>query len=54
MKTAFATTLLALCASLASAGVVITPIRADQIVPKVDGDCFGGVVTPAGCGPSRA
>ncbi|KAI0872975.1 hypothetical protein GGS24DRAFT_502251 [Hypoxylon argillaceum] len=49
-----ATTLLvALCASLASAGVVITPIKSDQVVPKVAGDCFFGVSTPFGCGPLR-
>ncbi|KAI5925759.1 hypothetical protein F4810DRAFT_708272 [Camillea tinctor] len=53
MKAAFATTLFALCASLASAGVVITPIRANQVVPKVAGDCFYGEVTPNGCGPKR-
>ncbi|KAI1181137.1 hypothetical protein F4777DRAFT_3642 [Nemania sp. FL0916] len=44
------TFLVALCASLASAGVVITPIAQDQVVPKVEGDCYFGVVTPAGCG----
>ncbi|KAI2617185.1 hypothetical protein GGR54DRAFT_217340 [Hypoxylon sp. NC1633] len=53
MKTAFATTLLALCATLASAGVVITPIHPDQIVANADGDCFFGVSTPSGCGPRR-
>ncbi|OHW97871.1 hypothetical protein CSPAE12_03487 [Colletotrichum incanum] len=45
-----------LCASLASAGVVITPVRQNQIVPaaqKVSGDCFFGVVTPQGCAPLR-
>ncbi|CAJ2504365.1 Uu.00g117590.m01.CDS01 [Anthostomella pinea] len=51
--TAFAATLLALCASLASAGVVITPIHADQVVAKSGGDCFFGVSTPSGCGPLR-
>ncbi|KAK1977056.1 hypothetical protein LZ30DRAFT_785165 [Colletotrichum cereale] len=45
-----------LCASLASAGVVITPVRQNQVVPaaqKVAGDCFFGVVTPQGCAPLR-
>jgi hypothetical protein len=41
---------LALCASIASAGVVITPIRANQVVPKTNDDCAFGVVTPHGCG----
>ncbi|KAI0385233.1 hypothetical protein GGS26DRAFT_544923 [Hypomontagnella submonticulosa] len=54
MKTAFATTLLALCATLASAGVVITPIHKDQVVPKLSGDCFFGEATPFGCGPLRS
>ncbi|KAK4240140.1 hypothetical protein C8A03DRAFT_31795 [Achaetomium macrosporum] len=50
---AFAAAVLSLCVSLASAGVVITPIKADQVVPKNDGDCFFGVTTPQGCGPLR-
>lgn len=55
MKTAFATSLLlALCASLASAGIVVTPIRANQIVPNMAGDCFFGKTTPSGCGPLRS
>ncbi|KAF4773789.1 hypothetical protein HER10_EVM0004596 [Colletotrichum scovillei] len=44
-----------LCASLATAGVVITPVRQNQVVPaaqKVSGDCFFGVVTPQGCARS--
>jgi hypothetical protein len=45
-----AAALLAACVSFASAGVVITPIRADQVVPKSSGDCFFGVTTPQGCG----
>lgn len=45
--------LFALCASLVSAGVVIVPIRADQVVPKSPGDCFFGVTTPQGCGCVR-
>lgn len=49
MKTSI-TLLLAAAASLASAGIVITPIEANQIVDKVSGDCFFGVVTPQGCG----
>ncbi|KAI0487306.1 hypothetical protein F4859DRAFT_250270 [Xylaria cf. heliscus] len=51
MKTT--TFLVALCASLASAGVVITPITKDQVVDRVAGDCFFGVATPQGCGPLR-
>ncbi|KAI0447271.1 hypothetical protein F4803DRAFT_363831 [Xylaria telfairii] len=47
------TFLVALCASLASAGVVITPIGKDQVVDRVSGDCFFGVATPQGCGPLR-
>lgn len=46
----FAAALVALCASLASAGVVITPIRADQVVAPSTDDCFFGVSTPMGCG----
>ncbi|EGZ77449.1 hypothetical protein NEUTE2DRAFT_100371 [Neurospora tetrasperma FGSC 2509] len=42
--------LLSLCASLVSAGVVITPIKPEQVVPKNAGDCFFGVTTPLGCG----
>jgi hypothetical protein len=47
---AFAAAALSLCASLVSAGVVTIPIKADQVVPKNDGDCFFGVTTPQGCG----
>jgi len=36
--------------SLAAAGVVITPIRPDQVIPKASDDCFFGVTTPQGCG----
>ncbi|KAI1766288.1 hypothetical protein GGR53DRAFT_218397 [Hypoxylon sp. FL1150] len=54
MKTAFATTLLAALATLASAGVVITPIHLDQVVDSVAGDCFFGKSTPGGCGPLRS
>lgn len=43
------TLLVALCASLASAGVVITPVFADQVVPKKGDDCALGVTTPSGC-----
>lgn len=42
--------LVALCASLVSAGVVITPITENQVVPKAADDCFFGVTTPQGCG----
>ncbi|KAI1278936.1 hypothetical protein F5Y07DRAFT_397439 [Xylaria sp. FL0933] len=52
MKTS--TFLAALCASLASAGVVRTPIFQDQVVPNVEGDCFFGVSTPTGCGWGRS
>ena len=37
-------------ASLASAGVVITPIRPDQVIEKASDDCYFGVTTPQGCG----
>lgn len=46
----FAAAILALCVSLASAGVVITPIFDNQVVAKDGGDCALGVVTPSGCG----
>ncbi|KAI1449066.1 hypothetical protein F5Y02DRAFT_373057 [Annulohypoxylon stygium] len=56
MKTsAIATTLVAaLCATLASAGVVITPIHSNQLVDSLAGDCFFGKSTPYGCGPLRS
>ncbi|KAF6795341.1 hypothetical protein CMUS01_15946 [Colletotrichum musicola] len=38
-----------LCASLATAGVVITPVRQNQVIPANSGDCFFGVTTPQGC-----
>jgi hypothetical protein len=44
---------LSLCVSLAAAGVVITPIKPDQVVEKSSGDCFFGVTTPQGCGYVR-
>ncbi|KAM7209644.1 putative secreted protein [Naviculisporaceae sp. PSN 640] len=47
------TILVTLCASLASAGVVITKITKEQVVVKNDDDCFFGVTTPQGCGPLR-
>ncbi|KAI0883729.1 uncharacterized protein GGS22DRAFT_189695 [Annulohypoxylon maeteangense] len=48
MKTsAIATTLVAaLCATFASAGVVITPIHQNQLVDTLAGDCFFGKSTP--------
>lgn len=46
----FAALLLSLCASLAAAGVVITPIKPEQVVQKSSDDCFFGVTTPQGCG----
>lgn len=36
--------------SLAAAGVVITPIRPEQVIPKASDDCYFGVTTPQGCG----
>ncbi|PQK15333.1 hypothetical protein BB8028_0005g08470 [Beauveria bassiana] len=53
MQFSLSTALLLWTASLASAGIVITPIRDDQIVQRNAGDCFYGVVTPQGCGPKR-
>lgn len=41
--------LLAFGAAVASAGIVITPVTEDQVVERVDDDCFFGVVTPRGC-----
>jgi hypothetical protein len=46
----FSILMLSLCASFAAAGVVITPIKPDQVVAKGAGDCWGGVTTPSGCG----
>ncbi|KAK4041741.1 hypothetical protein C8A01DRAFT_34233 [Parachaetomium inaequale] len=51
---ALAAAALSLCVSLASAGVVRTPIRPNQVVPKTGDDCFFGVTTPQGCGPLRS
>jgi len=48
--TSVAVAALAFCVSLVSAGVVITPIKPDQVVPKTGDDCFFGVITPSGCG----
>ncbi|EQB54791.1 hypothetical protein K456DRAFT_1723676 [Colletotrichum gloeosporioides 23] len=42
-----------LCASMVSAGVVITPVKQNQVVPANSGDCFFGVTTPQGCAPLR-
>ncbi|OAA48608.1 hypothetical protein NOR_01858 [Metarhizium rileyi] len=52
MKTSLAL-VLGVAASIVGAGIVITPIKDDQIVPSSSGDCFFGVVTPQGCGPKR-
>lgn len=49
-KMKFTALVLSLCASLAAAGVVITPIRPEQVVEKSSDDCFFGVTTPQGCG----
>ncbi|KAI5464494.1 hypothetical protein BGZ63DRAFT_421519 [Mariannaea sp. PMI_226] len=53
MKATIAFALLTSAASLVSAGIVITPIFGNQIVPKSSGDCPYGVTTPQGCGPRR-
>ncbi|KJK75730.1 hypothetical protein H634G_09094 [Metarhizium anisopliae BRIP 53293] len=52
MKTSLALVLGA-AASIVTAGIVITPIMDDQIVPRMGDDCAFGVVTPQGCGPKR-
>ncbi|QPH18817.1 hypothetical protein C2857_003917 [Epichloe festucae Fl1] len=52
MRTSLAV-LLCAAAYIVNAGIVITPIKDDQIVGKTSGDCFFGVVTPQGCGPRR-
>ncbi|KIH87391.1 hypothetical protein SPBR_05425 [Sporothrix brasiliensis 5110] len=44
--------IVAAAATTVSAGVVITPVFADQVVAKDSGDCFFGVVTPQGCAQS--
>ncbi|SPN99785.1 uncharacterized protein DNG_02637 [Cephalotrichum gorgonifer] len=49
----FATLAVTLYASLAAAGMVLTPVFEDQAVEKLAGDCPYGVVTPMGCGPGR-
>lgn len=41
--------IVAWAAALASAGVVIIPVEANQVVTGSGGDCFFGVVTPLGC-----
>ncbi len=41
---------IAAAATTVSAGVVITPIYDNQVVPADSGDCFFGVTTPQGCG----
>lgn len=46
----FIAVVMSLCVSLASAGVVIIPIKPEQVVPKASEDCYFGVVTPMGCG----
>ncbi|KAM0461056.1 hypothetical protein ACHAO4_001856 [Trichoderma viride] len=53
MKTTFFLALLSTAVSFVTAGIVITPVFADQIVQKQAGDCFFGVVTPQGCAPQR-
>ncbi|EFX05010.1 hypothetical protein CMQ_5272 [Grosmannia clavigera kw1407] len=45
--------IVAVVVSTVLAGVVITPIFADQVVEKASNDCFFGVTTPSGCGPLR-
>ncbi|KAK5994950.1 Secreted virulence factor MC69 [Cladobotryum mycophilum] len=48
MKSTVFLTIISTVISLASAGIVITPIYDNQIVDKKSGDCFFGVVTPYG------
>ncbi|KFH46585.1 hypothetical protein ACRE_026100 [Hapsidospora chrysogenum ATCC 11550] len=50
MKLSAVMAALSTVAALASAGLVIAPIEQDQVVEKMSGDCFFGVVTPQGCG----
>ncbi|EJT70939.1 hypothetical protein GGTG_11962 [Gaeumannomyces tritici R3-111a-1] len=48
---AVAVAIATLCASMASAWVVITPVTPEMVVPKQGNDCFWGVTTPQGCAP---
>ena len=43
------TVVIALGAALTSAGVVIIPAEANQVVGESGDDCFFGVITPIGC-----
>ena len=49
-KMKFIALVLSVCASMAAAGVVTTPIKPNQVVEKGSDDCFFGVTTPQGCG----
>jgi hypothetical protein len=49
MKTTFLVAVLSAAVSLVAAEIMITPVLQEQIVEKVSGDCFFGVVTPRGC-----
>jgi hypothetical protein len=51
MKTTFFFAVLSAAVSMVAAEIMITPVLEDQIVEKVAGDCFFGVVTPRGCAP---
>lgn len=48
------TVILAACAAMANAGLILIPITPSQIVEKINGDCFFGVVTPEGCGSPQS
>ena len=45
-----ATALFSAFISVVNAGVVLIPITEDEVVKKMKGDCYFGVVTPEGCG----
>lgn len=49
MRTSLLALALTVAASLASADVVVTRPQSNQLVEKMPGDCFFGVVTPQGC-----
>ncbi|KAL1836487.1 hypothetical protein VTJ49DRAFT_5076 [Mycothermus thermophilus] len=52
--TTFVAAAFSLCAaSLVHAGMVYIPVREEMVVPKSDGDCPFGVVTPMGCAKLR-
>jgi hypothetical protein len=53
MKTTLLVALFSTAMSMVAAEIVITPILQEQVVERIAGDCFFGVVTPQGCGPLR-